>query len=196
MQRKPSQQLSQQLRIIGGTWRGRKLSFPDLAEIRPTPNRVKETLFNWLAPVIQGAYCLDLFAGSGALGFEALSRGAEHVVMVDKSPTVIEHLRASCQLLKTTHVTLYQAEAPDRLILPDKAFDIIFLDPPFHHKLIKPSCEWLQAHHLINPHTLIYIETERAAKILPIPASWQIKKQGTTTETAYYLLCNLQLDKN
>ncbi|HLA74608.1 MAG TPA: 16S rRNA (guanine(966)-N(2))-methyltransferase RsmD [Gammaproteobacteria bacterium] len=100
-----------QLRIIGGAWRSRKLSFPDIAGLRPTPDRVRETLFNWLAPIIQGARCLDLFAGSGALGLEALSRGASEVVMIDRDPQVIAQLRAHIETLHAQGAYLVQADA-------------------------------------------------------------------------------------
>src|SRR5689334_13621175 len=118
------------IRIIGGTWRGRKLLVPDVPHLRPTPDRVRETLFNWLAPVLPGAHCLDAFAGSGALGFEALSRGAAQVVMVDESPVVIKHLQAQAVILKTTQAEIYRANVPQQLKKPAKPFDIVFLDPP------------------------------------------------------------------
>src|SRR5436190_1935337 len=104
-----------QIRIIGGKWRGRKLKVPDVADLRPTPNRVRETVFNWLQPIIQGAYCLDLFAGSGALGFEALSRGAKHVVMIDQSAPVIKLLKEQAKLFDTHDVDIYQASVPQGL---------------------------------------------------------------------------------
>jgi 16S rRNA (guanine966-N2)-methyltransferase len=182
-----------QIRIIGGLWRSRKITFPDLEEIRPTSDRVRETLFNWLSPVISGAYCLDLFAGSGALGFEALSRGAKHVVMVDKSPTVIEHLRATAAQLGTSQFTLYQTKAPHEVILASQPFDIVFLDPPFHHNLILPSLEWLKKETLIHKDTLIYIETENAKAHFTFPDNLKILKQGKTPQVIYYLT---QLDNN
>lgn len=180
-----------QLRIIGGAFRRRLLTFPQLTEIRPTPDRVRETLFNWLAPYIIDAYCLDLFAGSGALGFEALSRGARHVIMVDKSPLVIENLRANSQLLNTSQLTLYQGSAPENIILPNEPFDIVFLDPPFHHDLIKPSCEWLEKNNLITPKSLVYIETEKTAENFNLPMNWKILKTGQTKQIRY---CLSQLD--
>ena len=100
-----------QLRIIAGDWRGRKLSFADVEGLRPTPDRVRETLFNWLAPMIRGARCLDLFAGSGALGLEALSRGAAQVVMLDQHPKVIKQLQSNLQALACDRAELKQADA-------------------------------------------------------------------------------------
>jgi len=177
-----------QLRIIGGEWRSRKIKIPDLVEIRPTPDRVRETLFNWLSPVISGAYCLDLFAGSGALSFEALSRGAKHVVMVDKSSTVIESLRTTAQQLGADNITLYQGHAPENIILPKEPFDIIFLDPPFHQNLIKPSCEWLIKQKLVHSKSYIYIETEKDRENIILPEHWHILKEGKTKQIKYYLI--------
>jgi 16S rRNA (guanine966-N2)-methyltransferase len=183
-----SKNQTHQLRIIGGTWRSRKIDIPELAEIRPTPDRVRETLFNWLSPVISGAYCLDLFAGSGALSFEALSRGARHVVMVDKSPIVIKSLRSIAQKLGSENITLYQGCAPEDIILPNEAFDIVFLDPPFHQNLIAPSCEWLVKQKLVNANSYIYIETEKNQDTLNIPVNWHVLKEGKTKQIKYYLV--------
>ncbi len=178
-----------QLRIIAGKWRSRKIPVLDLAEIRPTPDRVRETLFNWLSAVIPEAYCLDLFAGSGALSFEALSRGAKHVVMVDKSPRVIESLRMTAQELGADNLTLYQGYAPDNIILPHEPFDIIFLDPPFHHNLIDPSCNWLIKNKLIHAKSYVYVEMEKETDALSLSSScWNILKEGKTTQIKYYLL--------
>src|SRR3989338_6201010 len=127
------------LRIIAGTWRGRKLTFPDTPELRPSPDRVRETLFNWLAPVIEGARCLDLFAGSGALGFEALSRGAHCVTFVDTSSEVISHLHTTLQQLSTT-AEILKLNATKPFTCKNKPFDIVFLDPPFHQNLLEPVC--------------------------------------------------------
>lgn len=177
-----------EIKIIGGQWRGRNLVFPEIAELRPTPNRVRETLFNWLQMAVQDAYCLDLFAGSGALGFEALSRGAKHVVMVDKSPVVIEQLRANSIAFNATNVTLYQAAVTEELVVSKEPFDIIFLDPPFKQNLIATSCELLEKQKLITPNTYIYIEAESDLNPLPIPSHWQIIKSGKTQQIQYHLL--------
>ena len=179
---------SHQLRIIAGKWRSRKIQLLDLAEIRPTPDRVRETLFNWLNSVIVDAYCLDLFAGSGALSFEALSRGARHVVMVDKSPMVIESLRTTAQALGADNITLYQGHAPEQVILPKEPFDIIFLDPPFHQNLINASCDWLIKNKLIHEKTFLYIETEKENDTLNVLPYWHIVKEGKTKQIKYFLL--------
>lgn len=179
---------SHQLRIIAGKWRSRKIPVLDLAEIRPTPDRVRETLFNWLTPVISDAYCLDLYAGSGALSFEALSRGAKHVVMVDKSPLIIESLRMTAQELGADNITLYQGHAPEKLILPKEPFDIVFLDPPFCQNLINPSCDWLIKNKLLHEKSLVYVETEKENDEINLLPYWTVLKEGKTKQIKYYLL--------
>ena len=121
--------LNNQLRIIGGKWRGRKIKFPDIEGLRPTPDRVRETLFNWLSPVIIGAKCLDLFAGSGALGFEALSRGASKTVFVDSNNLVTQQLQYNQQLFQCSDIEIHKMSAEQYLQTTEKSFDIIFLDP-------------------------------------------------------------------
>lgn len=176
------------LRIIGGKWRSRQIHFPDIAELRPTPNRVRETLFNWLTPWIAGARCLDLFAGSGALGFEASSRGASFVLMVDRSAPVVQQLRNNAQLLQA-NVQCECLQTPDDTIWDNQAaFDIIFLDPPFHQNHLQQCCEWLEKSPCINENTLIYIEAECELQPLPIPAHWQVLKNKVAGQVAYYLV--------
>jgi 16S rRNA (guanine966-N2)-methyltransferase len=186
----------QQVRIIGGQWKSRQISFPASVKIRPTPDRVRETLFNWLAPHIVGSRCLDLFAGSGALSFEALSRGANYVVMCDKSSTVINQLLQTAQLLQanTKNFLVYAMEFSlnTPLFIEKQPFDIVFIDPPFQQNLVKPACEWLLKNELIDKNSLVYIETENKL-ILDLPENFTIQKQGKTSQTRYYLA---QLDKN
>lgn len=161
-----------EIRIIGGKWRGRKLKFLPGSHLRPTPNRVRETLFNWLAPVIEGAVCLDLFAGSGALGFEALSRGAARVVMVDKSHNVIKNLKENAVILEAEKIEFICAEfSPKMKNIFSQKFDIVFLDPPFYKNLIKPSLEWLEKNNCLTSDAFIYIEHERQADL---PENWEI----------------------
>jgi len=178
------------VRIISGKWRSRILRFPDILGLRPTPDRVRETLFNWLSSYIYHARCLDLFAGSGALGFEALSRGAKSVLMVDKAPQVITQLRENAKLLAATEqVEFYCGQAPsDRIPVVDKLFDIVFLDPPFHQNMLKPCCEWLEKNHCLAPQALIYVEVERGLDPLPIPAHWTILRSQKAGQVGYYLL--------
>src|SRR5580698_5835812 len=140
------------VRIIGGKWRGRRLPIIAVPDLRPTPDRVRETLFNWLAPIMPAANCLDLFAGSGVLGFEALSRGAKHVVMVDQSPQIIQQLQTIALTLKTNDLDIYCATVPEQLAESHTVFDVVFLDPPYQANLLRPTCDYLEEKgYLANP---------------------------------------------
>ncbi len=175
-----------QLRIIGGRWRSRRLSFPDADGLRPTTDRVRETLFNWLQPAIGGARCLDLFAGSGALGLEALSRGAAECVFVDSSRQVIDSLRHNLQVLDAAGGHTVQAGALDYLATPPQPFDIVFLDPPFRRGLLTSCLEALQ-HGWLTPNARVYIETERELGEPPLPAGWELLRGKQAGQVAYYL---------
>ena len=179
--------LKNQLRIIAGQWRGRKLTFPDIKALRPTPDRVRETLFNWLAPNIQGARCLDLFAGSGALGFEALSRGAAGVVLIENNPLAYNQLIANKQLLKCQNAEILKIDAKMYLEQAKHPFDIIFLDPPFHQNLIPIFCNLLENSQPLKQHSLIYIESEIPLKSLKLPNHWEIIKQSQAGQVSYGL---------
>ncbi|MFZ1575209.1 MAG: 16S rRNA (guanine(966)-N(2))-methyltransferase RsmD, partial [Chromatiaceae bacterium] len=128
------------LRIVGGEWRGRRLPVLDQPGLRPTPDRVRETLFNWLAPLIRGAWCLDLFAGSGALGFEAASRGADRVVMIEKLANVARVLHENKLLLDARQIEVIHTDAGPWLAGQAEPFNLVFLDPPFAEDLLGPSC--------------------------------------------------------
>ena len=156
-------QTSGQVRIIGGCWRGRKLRFPSAPGLRPTPDRVRETLFNWLAPEIVGAHCLDVFAGSGALGFEALSRGAQSLVMIEQSPQLLKELRQNAEILGAKNqIQFYCARIPSAVIDAGAVggFNIVFLDPPFYQNYLPICFQWLQINHYLATDALIYIEAE------------------------------------
>lgn len=176
-----------QIRIIGGEWRGRKITVRDMMHLRPTPDRVRETLFNWLAPHLPGAYCLDAFAGSGALGFEALSRGAKHVVMVDQAIDIIQLLQKECALFKATNADIYCAKLPTQLKPPPQPFDIVFLDPPYDLDLLLPMCFYLEEHNYLAPNALIYLETRTPLDEKTLPATWQLIKSKKTGQVAYHL---------
>lgn len=176
-----------QVRIISGQWRGRKISVPAIEGLRPTTEAVRETLFNWLAPIIVGARCLDLFAGSGALGFEALSRGAQHVAFTDTSPVVIKHLQDTAQILQAS-VDILQVDASKPFSYQGDPFDIVFLDPPFHHDLLEHTCAWLDESPMLASNTYIYIETERALTSLPTPSHWHVVREKNLGQVSYYLL--------
>jgi 16S rRNA (guanine966-N2)-methyltransferase len=182
---------NQQLRIIGGDWRGRKLSFPEVEGLRPTPDRVRETLFNWLSVYIPGGRCLDLFSGSGALGFEALSRGAAHVTMIDNSSMVIRQLRQNIQDLKTQHAELITGSATEWLETRsgdlEVQFDVVFLDPPFHQDLSAICCQLLEQNNLLTSNAMIYLETEKELTNPLVPDNWQLHREKTAGQVTYRL---------
>ncbi len=182
------------LRIISGLWRGRRLSFPDSLGLRPTPDRVRETIFNWLNPVINNSNCLDLFCGSGALGFEAISRGASSVVFVDSAPNVIGQLKANINLLGCDDASIaVNANALDWLNAEPKVvatgYDIIFLDPPFRKGLLFDVCRKIDDLSLLNKHGYIYLEVEKGCE-LAIPEKWKIYRQKNAGKVDFYL-CTL-----
>ena len=186
---KPHYTGENRLRIIGGEWRGRKLDFPDHPGLRPTTDRVRETLFNWLAPIIRGARCLDLFAGSGAIGFEALSRGAGKVVMVEKDAHVAAQLRKNLALLKAGHGSVIHTNALEYLQGTPQKFEVAFLDPPFGRDLLLPSCSLLELHGWLTDDARIYLESEKAVLPEELPAGWEMVKDKKAGQVHYYLCC-------
>ena len=160
-----------QLRIIAGCWRGRKLTFAPVPGLRPTPDRVRETLFNWLSPVIAGTRCLDLYAGSGALGLEAASRGAAEVVLVDSSASVAGTLRQELQRLDAGQVRVLQADASAYLRGSAQPCDIVFLDPPFREGRLDGIIRQLEEGGWLSPDAWVYLEVERQ-QALDLPANW------------------------
>jgi 16S rRNA (guanine966-N2)-methyltransferase len=176
-----------QVRIIGGMWRGRKLKVPDLPGLRPTPDRVRETLFNWLQPVIAGAYCLDMFAGSGALGFEALSRGAAFVEMVDQSRPIVDLLRQEAEKLDAHSLEIYTAVAPHQLRRPSHLYDIVFVDPPFTEDLLLPCCHFLEKNAFLADEAYIYLEAKDALDAALLPANWRLLKNKKAGHVNYHL---------
>jgi len=148
------------LRIIGGDWRSRKLTFIDAPGLRPTPDRIRETLFNWLQGKVYGSRCLDLYAGSGALGLEALSRGASEVVFIEKSKAVATQLENNLAILKAKNAHVYQDDALSFLNKQTSHFDIIFLDPPYRQGLLEKALKLINQQNLLHQHSLIYLEHE------------------------------------
>ena len=175
---------TQTVRIIAGKFRSRKIHFPDAEGLRPTPDRVKETLFNWLRSDILDARCLDLFAGSGALGFEAVSRGAKEVVMVDASRAVIAQLQQTAQALTIDNVHLIQAAFPQ--VTLSQSFDIVFIDPPFHCGLAQQALDYLIRHPLLSPHARVYVETEKA-EMLTLPEQFELLKDEVAGDVRFRL---------
>lgn len=155
------------LRIIAGDWRGRKVSFYPAEGLRPTNDRVRETLFNWLMLEIPGAHCLDLFAGSGALGFEAISRGAGQVLMVELNKSVANEIKKNLSLLETDNGNIIQADAVNWLsqTKPERPFDIIFLDPPFHQGLLPQIIPLLSNQSWLQKEGKLYIELENKTEV-------------------------------
>ena len=175
-----------QIRIIGGQWRSRRLEFPDAPSLRPTPDRVRETLFNWLAPVLPGARCLDVFAGSGALGIEALSRGAAAVVFIEHDPVAMRALRDNLARLKAEGGRVEPAEALAWLRRPGTPFEIVFLDPPFDADLLDPVCAALETGGWLADCAWIYLETA-AGRQPALPAGWTLHREKTAGMVAYRL---------
>lgn len=176
------------VRIISGRWRSRKITFTAESGVRPTPDLVRETLFNWLMPYIDGATCLDLYAGSGAIGFEAASRGAASLVMVESDRTSARQLCINKNNLEANTVEVIQQSAEDFLQNTDNRFDIVFLDPPFQQDMIESTCDQIKKNNVLKPSALIYIEAEKQLDPLPIPADWHIIRQHTQGAVAYYLI--------
>lgn len=182
---KPNQQRNQ-LRIIAGRWRGRKLSFAPVPGLRPTPDRVRETLFNWLGPLLQGARCLDLFAGSGALGIEAASRGAAEVVMVDHDPVVVRTLREQLQQLAFPGAQVVQQDVNSWLATAAEPFDVVFLDPPFRENRLADCIRLLEANGWLAAGARVYIEAERSYKPV-LPESWELYRSKGAGQVGYHL---------
>ena len=192
------QESSSSLRIIGGEWRSRKLSFPEIEGLRPTPDRVRETLFNWLQTSIPGASCLDLFCGSGALGFEALSRGAASVTFVDKAPEVIYHIRHNVNLLKAQQGEVVSSSVIDWLETKqanqEARYDVVFLDPPFNKDLITPVITLLESRGLLNEQAFIYIESETHWQPDTIPKNWELYREKHAGQVCYRLYQRFEPD--
>jgi 16S rRNA (guanine966-N2)-methyltransferase len=174
--------VSNVLRIIGGHWRSRRIRFEDAEGLRPTPDRVRETLFNWLQSDIIGASCLDAFAGSGALGFEALSRGASSVIMLEKNAKQHKMLKENIALLEADKAILIQGDTLSLLEnpvawQPKEGFDIVFMDPPFHQDFILPAIKHLLRHHLLKDNAFVYIETEQDFAALNIPTQFSLHRK-------------------
>ena len=175
------------IRITGGDWRSRMIQVVDGPSLRPTPDRVRETLFNWLAPALPGARCLDLFAGSGALGIEALSRGAAEVVFVERHPVAVRALRENLARLNADGARIEQAEALAWLRQPGPPFEIALLDPPFGEGLLEPVCALLERGGWLAPTAWIYLEAEAEAGPPSLPARWTPHREKTAGAVTYRL---------
>jgi 16S rRNA (guanine966-N2)-methyltransferase len=177
------------LRIIGGEWRSRQLPVPLLDGLRPTPDRVRETLFNWLAMTLPGAHCGDLFCGTGALGLEALSRGAASCVFVDSSPVVTKQIQQNIHTLACQSAQVVQQSAVQWLTTPpQRPLDIVFLDPPFRQGWLDKLLPLL-AKGWLSTRAWVYIEMEKETPLPTLPPSWQLHKEKTAGQLCYRLFC-------
>ena len=178
-----------QVRIIGGQFRSRKIGFPEVKGLRPTHDRIRETLFNWLGNQVVEASCLDLFAGSGALGFEALSRGASEVTFVDSQAAVVAALNKSCELLKVK-ANIIQTTFQTYLSESNSAFDIIFLDPPYDANFLMPAISQIVKQQWLKPDGLLYCEAAKGFDWSALPTSLKLHKESSTKTIDYRLYKN------
>ncbi|MBW7929888.1 MAG: 16S rRNA (guanine(966)-N(2))-methyltransferase RsmD [Gammaproteobacteria bacterium] len=176
------------LRIIAGEWRGRRVPVGDAAGLRPTPDRIRETLFNWLAPVLPGMHCLDLFAGTGALGLEALSRGAAQACFVEAQPALARALEQALARLgcEPARARVVRADALQYLAGPPRAFDLVFLDPPFGAVDLGRLCTLLDGGWLADG-ARIYLEMARSASLPPLPPGWELLREKEAGQVRYAL---------
>ncbi|MDI1352192.1 MAG: 16S rRNA (guanine(966)-N(2))-methyltransferase RsmD [bacterium] len=181
--------MKQTIRIIGGLYRGKKLHFPEIEGLRPTPDRVRETLFNWLMNHIRGARCLDAFAGSGALGIEAFSRGAATVTLVEQSPEAHAHLKKIIAGFAAPSLKLIRADARKYLQGCHEQFDIIFLDPPFAEQLIDECLNYIVKNSLIAAGGMVYLESSKSIVLNEI--DWQQIKLKQAGQVFYGLFKKL-----
>lgn len=175
------------LRIIGGRWRGRQLSFPTVDGLRPTHDRVRETLFNWLMHDVPGAHCLDLFAGSGALGFEALSRGAASVTFVDVSKQATQAISKQVSILEATASATILTSSYQHVNLSAQSFDLIFIDPPFQTTDYDALLSWVEQQDWLTPSSLVYLEKPKAVELV-LSSNWEQSRYKSTSTLDYYLL--------
>ena len=187
--RRGAKQATPQLRVIGGQWRGRKLQFPDRPGLRPTGDRVRETLFNWLGPHLHNARCLDLFAGSGALGIEALSRGAAHCDFVDADREAITTVGQHLNTLDATECSTVSCDtAAHYLRQTNDTWDIVFVDPPFDARLGESTLTLLANNERLAEASRVYFETSRSQPE-PVPEGlYDVLREKTTGDVCYRLL--------
>lgn len=175
------------VRIISGLWRGRKLPVHDAQGLRPTTDRVKETLFNWLAQEIPGAHCLDLFAGSGSLGFEAASRQAQSVTLIELNPTAFKQLEHNIGALNATNLRAINSDALAFLKQQGTPHHVVFIDPPFRQGLLSEAVSLLEQNGWLADEALIYIETEKELVLEGIPANWHLHREKNAGQVSYRL---------
>lgn len=178
------------VRIIAGEWRSRVIPIPTGVELRPTTDRIRETLFNWLSPYIEGARCLDVCSGSGILAFESLSRGAAHVTLIDNEQQVVKHLRQQAEIFNTSQVDIICSDVVQWLSQEATTqFDIAFIDPPFASQLWNPICQHLENNHWLAQNALFYLEMP-VGQNLELPPNWRPLKQKRAGNVCYELWSN------
>jgi len=179
--------VSNKLRIIGGYWRSRCVTFVDAPGLRPTPARVRETLFNWLRNDIIGSRCLDLYAGSGTLGFEAASRGAKSVIQIENNALACRALKENAIALAANQIKIVQSDVIRYLAGDTELFDVVFIDPPFAMAMAVQTCQWLEEKGWLSKHAKIYVEAESALKLNAMPENWRLLKSKVAGEVGYHL---------
>lgn len=187
MAKKPNTPAAGQIRVIGGKWRGRKLPVPNSPGLRPTTDRVRETLFNWLAPMIRGAHCLDCFAGSGALGLEALSRYAASTTLLEFERPVAQQLEKNLALLNASDAKVFNANTLNWLAKKGTPFDVVFVDPPFRKGILQETLALLEQQGWLADEAWIYVEAEVEHGAIPVPASWRLHREKVAGQVAYRL---------
>ncbi|CAH6825636.1 16S rRNA m(2)G966 methyltransferase [Vibrio chagasii] len=175
------------VRIISGSWRGRKLPVHDLEGLRPTIDRVKETLFNWVAQDIPNSTCLDVFAGSGGLGFEAASRQAKMVTLLEMNQNAAKQLSDNAKELKADNINVVNTDAISFLKKAGTPYDVVFLDPPFRKGLLAETVQLLESNGWLADDAIIYVETEKELKLEAMPENWELHRDKTTGQSSYRL---------
>ncbi|MGJ3354043.1 16S rRNA (guanine(966)-N(2))-methyltransferase [Providencia sp. Je.9.19] len=193
MAKKPQTTSLGQIRIIGGKWRGRKLPVRDSEGLRPTTDRIKETLFNWLMPVVQDARCLDCYAGSGSLGFEALSRFANSVTFIELDKQNAQLLSDNKMRLQADNATVINNSSLTILNQMGTPFDLVFIDPPFRKGLLNETIQLLENNQWLADESWIYIESEAESPLTDIPANWQLHREKIAGQVAYRLFIRNRL---
>ena len=181
-------QKTNQLRIIGGKLKRTKLSFPSISGLRPTPDRIRETLFNWLQGDMHNSRCLDLFAGSGALGLESISRGAAFVAMVEKDSTAASSIKNNLNRLNIVNAVVYTQDVKEFLLFNQQStrFDIVFLDPPYGDDVLTETMTLLEQQEWLSPSAKIYIEAP-SDRELCLPPNWILHRQKKSGQVGYHL---------
>ena len=183
---KPNTTLGQ-CRIIAGKWRGRKLAVADIEGLRPTPDRVRETVFNWLQATVGGVRCLDLFAGSGALGFEAASRGAKSVVLVESNTQATTILRDNITAMTAEQCQVENKTAQQFIAQTTQQYDLVFIDPPYQSDLWTEITQQLVTSNVLADNAIIYLECPSKGELPRVPESWTVLKDKTAGDVRYCL---------